>query len=117
RIVSGGRLPGIVTGGAWLGGVALGAARDRSRVDEPMTTEVFTVPPHMPLQEAARQMAVLWIRHLPVVAGDEVLGVVSMRDITGVFAALAPGRVDVEHEVDQLVRGRRPARLEHGALD
>jgi len=116
-IISGGRLTGIITERDLLRAVALGADPDRSTVDEPMTTEVFTVPPHMPLQEAARQMAVLWIRHLPVVAGDEVLGVVSMRDITGVFAALAPGRVDVEHEFDQLVRERRLARIEHGDLD
>ena len=40
-----------------------------------------------------------------------------MRDVTGVFAALAPGRVDVEHEFDQLVRERRLARIEHGDLD
>jgi len=116
-IISGGRLTGIITERDLLRAVALGADPDRSTVDEAMTTEVFTVPPHMPLQEAARQMAVLWIRHLPVVAGDEVLGVVSMRDITGVFAALAPGRVDVEHEFDQLVRERRLARIEHGDLD
>jgi signal-transduction protein with cAMP-binding, CBS, and nucleotidyltransferase domain len=62
-------------------------------------------------------MAARWIRHLPVVADDEILGLVSMRDITGIFAALAPGRVAVEHEFDQLVRERRPARIEHGDLD
>ena len=116
-IISGGRLTGIITERDLLRAVALGADPDRSTVDEAMTTEVFTVPPDMPLQEAARQMAARWIRHLPVVAGDEVLGVVSMRDITGVFAALAPGRVDVEHEFDQLVRQRRLARIEHGDLD
>ncbi len=116
-IMSGGRLTGIITERDLLRAVALGADPDRSTVDEAMTTEVFTVPPDMPLQEAARQMAARWIRHLPVVADDEVLGVVSMRDITGIFAALAPGRVAVEHEFDQLVRKRRLARIEHGDLD
>jgi hypothetical protein len=42
---------------------------------------------------------------------------VSMRDVTGIFAALAPGSVSVEHEFDQLVRERRLARIEHGDLD
>jgi CBS domain-containing protein len=116
-IIEAGRLIGIVTERDVLRAVALGADPDRSSVDEAMTTEVFTVPPDMPLQEAAREMAARWIRHLPVVAGDEVLGVVSMRDVTGVFAALAPGRVDVEHEFDLLVRERRLARIEHGDLD
>jgi hypothetical protein len=40
-----------------------------------------------------------------------------MRDITGIFAALAPGNVTVEHEFDALVRERRLARIEHGDLD
>jgi len=116
-IIEDGRLTGIITERDVLRAVALGADPDRSSVDEAMTTNVFTVPPEMLLQDAAREMAARWIRHLPVVSGDEVLGVVSMRDVTGVFAALAPGRVDVEHEVDQLVRERRLARIEHGDLD
>jgi CBS domain-containing protein len=116
-VISDGRLSGIITERDVLRAVALGADPDRSTVDEAMTAEVFTVPPDMRLQEAAREMAARWIRHLPVVADGEVLGVVSMRDITGVFAALAPGRVDVEHEFDQLVRERRLVRIEHGDLD
>jgi CBS domain-containing protein len=112
-----GQLTGIITERDVLRAVALGADPDRSSVDEVMTTQPFTVPPDMLLQEAAREMAVRWIRHLPVVAAGQLLGVVSMRDVTGVFAALAPGRVDVEHEFDQLVRERRLARIEHGDLD
>jgi CBS domain-containing protein len=116
-ITGDGQLTGIITERDVLRAVALGADPDRSSVDEVMTAQPFTVPPEMPLQEAAREMAVRWIRHLPVVAGGRLLGVVSMRDVTGVFAALAPGRVDVEHEFDQLVRERRLARIEHGDLD
>jgi CBS domain-containing protein len=86
-IIEAGRLIAIVTERDVLRAVALGADPDRSSVDE------------------------------AVVAGDEVLGVVSMRDVTGVFAALASGRVDVEHEFDLLVRERRLARIEHGDLD
>ena len=100
-----------------LRAVALGADLATSTVDEAMTTEVFTVPPDMPLHEAAREMAARWIRHLPVVEDGELLGVVSMRDVTGIFAALAPASVTVEHEFDQLVRERRLARIEHGDLD
>jgi CBS domain-containing protein len=116
-ITDNGQLTGIITERDVLRAVALGADPDRSSVDEVMTTQPFTVPPDMPLQQAAREMAVRWIRHLPVVAGGQLLGVVSMRDVTGVFAALAPGRVDVEHEFDQLVRKRRLARIEQGDLD
>src|ERR1700730_12613360 len=97
-IIEDGRLAGIITERGVLRAIALGTDPDRSSVDEIMTAEVFTVPPDMLLQEAARQMAARWIRHLPVVQDGRVLGVVSMRDVTGIFAALAPGHVEVEQE-------------------
>lgn len=112
-----GNLTGIITERDVLRAVALGADPDRTTVDEVMTADVYTVPPGMPLQEAAREMAVRWIRHLPVMEGGRLLGVVSMRDVTGVFGALAPGHITVEHEFDALVRQRRLARIEHGDLD
>jgi CBS domain-containing protein len=112
-----GRLTGIITERDVLRAVALGADPDQSSVDDVMTAEPFTVHSDMQLQDAARQMAARWIRHLPVVDGDQIVGVVSMRDVTGVFAAMAPGTVAVEHEFDLLVRQRRLARIEHGDLD
>lgn len=116
-IAEGGHLLGIITERDLLRAVALGADPDKTTVDDAMTAEVFTVTPDMQLQEAAREMAGRWIRHLPVVAAGELLGVVSMRDVTGVFAAMAAGPVRVEQEFDQLVRERRLARIEHGDLD
>jgi CBS domain-containing protein len=112
-----GHLAGIITERDVLRAVAFGADPDKTSVDDAMTTEVFTVSPDMALQEAAREMAVRWIRHLPVVDSGELLGVVSMRDVTGVFAAMNQGNVRVEHPFDQLVRERRLARIEHGDLD
>jgi len=116
-ITDSGRLTGIITERDILRAVALGADPDRSTVDEAMTTDVYTVPPAMSLRDAAREMAARWIRHLPVVGDGQLLGVVSMRDVTGVFGALGPGDDRVEHEFDQLVRERRLARIEHGDLD
>jgi CBS domain-containing protein len=116
-VMDDGRLAGIITERDLLRAVALGGDPGIATVDEAMTTEVFTVPPDLPLQDAAREMASRWIRHLPVMEGGRLLGVVSMRDVTGIFAALVPGSVSVEHEFDQLVRERRLARIEHGDLD
>ena len=116
-VMDGGRLAGIITERDLLRAVALGADLATATVDEAMTTEVFTVSPDMPLRDAAREMAVRWIRHLPVVDAGQVLGVISMRDVTGIFGALVPGNVSVEHEFDQMVRERRLARIEQGDLD
>jgi CBS domain-containing protein len=116
-VVDGERLAGIITERDLLRAVALGADPATATVDEAMTTEVFTVPSDMPLLDAAREMATRWIRHLPVEDDGRLVGMVSMRDVTGIFAALAPGAVAVEHEFDQLVRERRLARIEHGDLD
>jgi len=116
-VVADGRLTGIITERDLLRAVALGADPGTATVDEAMTTEVLTVPPDLPLREAAQEMASRWIRHLPVVEDGQLLGVVSMRDVTGVFAALVPGGASVEHEFYQLVRERRLARIEHGDLD
>ncbi len=67
---------------------------------------------------AAWEMAARWIRHLPVVENGQLLGVVSMRHVTGVFGALGAGgsEIDIEHEFDRLVRKRRLARIERGDL-
>lgn len=116
-ITEGEHLLGIITERDLLRAVALGADPDKTSVDDAMTTEVFTVTPDMPLQDAAREMAARWIRHLPVVEHGKLLGVVSMRDVTGIFAAMTTGSVRVEHEFDHLVRERRLARIEHGDLD
>jgi CBS domain-containing protein len=116
-ITEGDHLLGIITERDVLRAVALGADPDKTSVDDAMTAEVFTVTPDMPLQDAAREMAARWIRHLPVVEHGKLLGVVSMRDVTGIFAAMGGGSVRVEHEFDHLVRERRLARIEHGDLD
>ena len=118
-VVQDGRLIGIITERDVLRAVALGADPDRATVDEAMTVDVFTVPPEMQLHVAAREMAARWIRHLPVLDSGQLLGVVSMRDITGVFGALGAGdsEIDIEHEFDQLVRKRRLARIEGTEID
>jgi CBS domain-containing protein len=63
-------------------------------------------------------MAQHWFRHLPVVDdGGRLVGIVSQRDVTGVFAALVREPGVPEIDTDALVREKRLARLEHGDLD
>jgi CBS domain-containing protein len=72
------------------------------------------VTPETPLHEAAEHMARRWIRHLPVVEGERVVGMVSQRDLVGVLAS--SGENLDQQAGEDLVRARRLARLDRGDL-
>jgi CBS domain-containing protein len=52
-------------------------------VHEIMKTRVHTVPPEASVPECLALMHAEHVRHLPVVSGKELLGVLSVRDLTG----------------------------------
>jgi acetoin utilization protein AcuB len=52
-----------------------------TRVADYMTDRPVTVAPDDDLAVAAQRMADLGVRHLPVVEGGRLLGVLSMRDL------------------------------------
>jgi CBS domain-containing protein len=56
---------------------------DRTTLAKVMTTEVVTVPPQATALEALRLMQDGGFRHVPVVAGGRVVGVVSYTDFRG----------------------------------
>lgn len=117
-IVDGGEIVGIVTERDILRTIAVGKDVSSVVVGDVMTTDVITTTPDAPVRDAARIMAQHWIRHLPVVDDHgQLVGIVSQRDITGVFAALIRGAGVPEIDSDPLVRERRLARLEQGDLD
>lgn len=116
-VMDGDHLLGIVTERDVVRAVAHGADVDGGTVGDVMTSDVLTVPPDMPLYEAARLMVSRWVRHLPVVRDGRVVGVLSLRDLVGVLAALGVATDDVQLPTDELVRSRRLARIEAGDLD
>jgi len=116
-VMDGDRLLGIVTERDVVQTVAQGGNVDTATVGEIMTSDVLTVPPDMALYEAARLMVSRWVRHLPVVRDDQVVGVLSLRDLVAVLAALGQVTDDVRLPADELVRSRRLARIEAGDLD
>lgn len=116
-VVEGDELVGIITERDFLKAAARGLDLDSVTVGDVMTRDVVTTSAGTLLRDAAREMAAHWIRHLPVVEGRRVVGMLSMRDVTGVFAALSKDPASVELEVDTLVRQRRLARIEAGDLD
>jgi CBS domain-containing protein len=56
-------------------------------VSEWMTAEPMTVPPDTAVDDALRTMLDRGFRHLPVVEGERVVGVVSMRDLSAAGSA------------------------------
>lgn len=117
-LVEGDRLLGILTERDVLKAVAQG--RDLSSpVSEVMSTDLVTVDPATTLRDAARIMADRWIRHLPVLDGDRLVGVVSQRDLAGVLSGALnePATLEQLIESSGLVRDRRLQRIEAGTWD
>lgn len=75
------RLIGIVTERDLTAALAEGANPATTRVADYMTEQPVTVAPDDDLEVAARRMAELGVRHLPVVDGNRLVGVLSMRDL------------------------------------
>lgn len=118
-VMDGDRLVGIVTERDVLKSIARGLDPLQVPLKDVMTTEVITIGPQTTLKEAAQLMATKWIRHLPVVEGARVVGIISQRDLTGVLAE-ALHEPDMLHqlvEASTLVRERRLRRIEAGDLD
>lgn len=80
--MDGRRLVGVVSERDYTRKVILqGRSSRETRVDEIMTREVVAAPPEMAVEDAMRHMTRHHIRHLPVVADDHVVGVVSIGDL------------------------------------
>jgi CBS domain-containing protein len=118
-VTDGADLIGIVTERDVLKAVATGVKLEETRIAEVMTKDVITVGPGTSLREAAKIMADRWIRHLPVVDGGKLVGVLSQRDLAGVLAGALnePEALQQLVEASELVREKRLRRIEHGVWD
>lgn len=83
-IMQGSFLVGILTERDVLRAAASGENLFMSKVSEWMTVDPKALPPDASVEEAAQIMLLNGFRHLPVVEGRDVCGVVSLRDL---FAA------------------------------
>ena len=91
-----GRLLGVFTGrDAICRIVAEGRDPHATRLREVMTANPETMPPHVQAIEALRLMRDGGFRHVPVVDGDRLVGIVSRGD----FLADERGRLEAENQL------------------
>jgi CBS domain-containing protein len=78
-----GTLIGILTERDMLRAMAARVHTSEARVRQWMTENPITAPPDMSTEAAAQVMLSHGFRHLPVVDGENVLGIVSLRRAVG----------------------------------
>ena len=107
-VCEGSRLVGILTERDVLGLAARGLDFDDLLVREAMTERVVTVSPDADIVATARLMGERHIRHLPVVEGENLLGIVGIRDVLGALAeALWRTHDDAVHETARSLLSQR----------
>ena len=86
-VMEAGRLTGIVTERDVLRVVAEGKDPKVVSVQDVMTSDPVTIPPHTASRDAAQIMFEKWFRHLPVVTSEgKVVGIISLRDLLTIVA-------------------------------
>lgn len=106
-VLAGGKLTGIVSERDYARKVILkGKHSHEMQVKEIMTTPVFTVTREHSVEDCMRMITAHRIRHLPVMQGDALVGMVSIGDIVRSIISTQA------HAIDQLsgyIEGRYPA--------
>ena len=96
-VVEDDRLVGVVSERDYTRKVALqGKSSKEMRVADIMTPDVMTVTPSTHTRDCMAMMSQKRIRHLPVVEGAQIVGMISIRDLMDDIIA------DHEQTVDQL---------------
>jgi CBS domain-containing protein len=79
--------PRIISERDILNSLGKGEDPDTERVGDHMSDTLIAAAPDWSLERAAMEMAKRHIRHLVVVEGSELLGILSMRDIVRVWTS------------------------------
>jgi CBS domain-containing protein len=81
-VLAGGKLLGVFTERDYTRNVALqGKSSRETRVHEIISSQLVTVTPTDSIADCMRLMTENRVRHLPVVDGDKVIGIVSIGDL------------------------------------
>ena len=96
-VMNSGTMLGIVTERDYARKVILqGRSSETTRVEQIMSTELVTAVPEQTVKECMTIMTDKRIRHLPVVVGGEVVGLISIGDLVQAIIS------DQQQEIEQL---------------
>lgn len=93
-VVDGGELSGIFTERDYLRRIALqGRRSDETAIADVMTSKLICVGPEESVEQCMAVMTEQRIRHLPVLEGGELLGVVSIGDLVRQISRVQAERI------------------------
>ncbi len=105
-VVDAGRPVGILTERDILRSAASGSAASADTVSQWMTGDPYTVPSDLEVVQAWKTLSEKGYRHIPVVDGGELVGIVTMRDlvrIAQIQSMAHPSQVEVPKGLDGVV--------------
>jgi CBS domain-containing protein len=106
-VLEAGRLEGIVTERDYARKVILkGKHSQATSVGEIMTTPVLTIAPDQSIDECLRIMSNRHVRHLPVLDGERVVGMISMGDLVN---WMIQSHEQTIHQLQSYIKGDYPA--------
>jgi CBS domain-containing protein len=102
-VLSGSKLAGLFTERDYTRKIALhGKSSKETRVGEIIPAEVITVTPDDSVEECMRQMTNHRVRHLPVVEGSNVIGIISIGDLVNWIISTQNAHIE---QMEQYITG------------
>jgi CBS domain-containing protein len=102
-VLSGGKLAGLFTERDYTRKIALhGKSSKDTRVGDIIPAEVITVTPDDSVEECMRQMTNYRVRHLPVVEGTNVIGIISIGDLVNWIISTQNAHIE---QMEQYITG------------
>jgi CBS domain-containing protein len=105
-VMSGGKLAGLFTERDYTRKVALqGKTSKETSVGEIIPIKVVTITPEDSVEDCMRLMTEHRVRHLPVVEGDHVVGMISIGDLVNWIISAQKAQIE---QMEQYISGSVP---------